>query len=126
VLDALVEIQLPLNYIFDVFKSYAFYKEKHNLTNQINSVVDVILDVCEKHPDESLATINMFVAQGRYIILHAIAKSVMAGLICQLLDLPDEQKRSCVSAALTANGSIIKLMETLCKQNGPMLADQTA
>lgn len=125
VLDALTEIQLPLNYIFDVFKVDAFHKDKRDLTDQIDAVVDVIMDVSEKHPDESLATINMFVAQGKYIILHAIAKSVMAGLICDMLELPEEQKRSCVSAALTANSSIIKLMETLCKQRGAMTADQT-
>ena len=125
VLDALTEIQLPLNYIFDVFKADAFHKDKRNLTHQIDAVVDVIMDVSEKHPDESLATINMFVAQGKYIIIHAIAKSVMAGIICEMLDLPEEQKKSCVSAALTANSSIVKLMETLCKQRGSMSIDQT-
>jgi len=125
VFDALTEIQLPLNYIFDVFKADAFHKDKRNLTQQIDSVVDVIMDVCEKHPDESLATINMFVAQGKYVVLHAIAKSVLSGLICQILDMTEEQKKIAISAALTANSSIVKLMENLCKQKGPMTVDQT-
>ena len=124
VFDALVEIQLPLSYVFDVFKADAFHKDKKDLTAQIGAVVDVILDVCEKHPDESFATINMFVAQGRYLIFHAIAKAVMAGLICQILNYDDDRKRSCVSAALTANSSIVKLMEAMCKQKGIMTSEQ--
>jgi len=125
VLDALTEIQLPINHIFDVFKADAFHKEKRNLTAQITAVVDVILDVCEHHPEESFATIVMNL-HGRYAIMHAIAQSVIAGLICEILDLPKEQKRSTVSAALTSNGSIVKLVDTLCKQKTAMSEEQTA
>jgi len=124
VLDALLEIQLPLNYIFDVFKADAFHKDKRNLTPQINSVVDVILDVCEKHPEESLATIQMY-TQGKYTIMHAIAKSVLSCLMCHMLDVPEEKIKITVAAALTSNGAIIKLMETMCKQKVAMTTEQT-
>ena len=124
VVEALLEVQLPLNYILDMFKTDAFHKEARNLTAQINAVVDVILDVCEKHPEESLATINLF-SRGRYTILHAVSKSVLTCLICQLHDFSEADRRRYTSAALTANASIAKLMEVLCKQQTGMSEDQS-
>lgn len=123
VIDALVEIQLPLNYIFEVFKGDSQLKEKKNLTAQVDAVVDVILDVCEKHPLEAIATIHLF-SQGKYTILHAIHAAVVTTLICRALKLEDEQTRTLASAALTADGSIVKLTEMSLKQSNSLNPDQ--
>ncbi len=123
VLDALTEIQLPLVYIFDVLKTDSFFKEKQSLTTQIQAIADVVLDICEKHPHEALATIHMH-SQGKYIILQALYRSLMAGLICHLLRLSETETRSITCSALSANAAIIKLSETLSKQSKSMNQEQ--
>lgn len=123
VLDALIEIQLPLNYIFDVFKTDSFFKEKQPLTTQINAIIDVILDICEKHPDEAIATVHMY-SQGKYSILAALHKSIIATLCCQAVKLSYSKTRSIACAALTANASIVKLTDALIKQARQMSQDQ--
>ena len=115
VLEALLEIQLPLIYIFDVFKSDSFHKDKHDLTQQIDSVVDVILDACEKHPEETIATIHMF-HQAKLTLLSATYNCALTALICKAIKLPEEEIRIYASAALTANGSIVKLQDSLLNQ----------
>ena len=123
VLEAFLEIQLPLIYIFDVFKSDSFFKEKHDLTHQIKSVVDVVLDVCEKHPEETIATIHMF-QQAKHTMLSATYNCALTALICQTLKLSEDQTRNFASAALTANGSIVKLQDALLNQKTSLTAAQ--
>ena len=123
VLDALLEIQLPLIYILDVFKSDSFFKEKHDLTQQINSIIDVILDVCKKHPEETIATIHMF-QQAKHTVLSATYNSIITTLICHTLKLSNEETRIYASAALTANGSIVKLQDTLLNQKTALTSSQ--
>jgi len=115
VLDAILEIQLPLNYIFSVFNSDSFFKEKRLLTEQIDAIIDVILDICDKHPEEAIATVHMN-RQGKHSILNAIDKAIVAALCGKAIDLPIEEIRSITSAALTANACVIKLIETISKQ----------
>jgi len=115
VLDAFLEIRLPLIYIFDVFKADSFNKDKHDLVKQVDSVVDVILDVCEKHPEETIATIHMF-HQAKYTQLSAIYNCALTTLLCGVLEVDDDDIRLYASAALTANGSILKLQDTLQRQ----------
>ncbi|MDH3325842.1 MAG: hypothetical protein OEM38_03890, partial [Gammaproteobacteria bacterium] len=115
VLDAFLEIQLPLIYILDVFKSDSFFKDKHDLTHQISSVVDVILDVCEKHPAETIATMHMY-HEGRQTILSAIYNCALTALLCREIKLTEDEIRIYASAALTANSSIVKLQDSLLYQ----------
>jgi len=124
VLDALLEIQLPLNYIFDVFKNDAFEKEKKDLTEQINYVVDVIVDVCEKHPAETIATMHLF-HQAKLTLISATYNCVLTVLLCRASKLRMDETRIYACAALTANGSIVKLQDTLwCQKNRPTAAQK--
>ena len=123
VLDAFLEIQLPLIYIFDVFKADSFHKDKHDLTQQIKSVVDVILDVCETHPEETIATMHMF-QNAKHTLLSAIYNCALTTLLCHTLKLSEEEIQIYASAALTANGSILKLQDVLMCQKTRTTVDQ--
>ena len=123
VLDALLEIQLPLTYILDVFKSDAFHKDKNDLTDQIKSVVDVILDVCEKHPEETIATIHLH-HQAKLTLLSATYNCALTALLCRALKMTVEETQIYASAALTANGSIVKLQDELLNQKTSLTSAQ--
>lgn len=123
VLDALLEIELPLNYIFDVFKADSFFKEKRDLTAQINAIVDLIMDVVTKHESEAIGTMHMY-RQSKYTVLNAIYNAIVSIVICRAIGVKEKYQRIIAGAALTANGSIVKLTETLCTQQRPMSKEQ--
>jgi len=123
VVDAILELQLPVNYIFDVFKTDNFFKEKRNLTPQIDAVVDAIIDMCDNHEDETIGTIHMF-REGKFGILNAVYNCIMTVIICKSIKVKDKYQRSLAAAALTANGSIVKLMDGLCTQKTNMSNEQ--
>ncbi len=123
VLEALLEIQLPLNYILDVFKSDAFHKDKKDLTGQVKFVIDVILDVCEKHPEETIATMNLF-HQAKLTLLSATYNAALTALLCRANKMTVKETRIYASAALTANGSIVKMQDKLVSQKTGMTSAQ--
>lgn len=123
VLEALLEIELPLNYIFDVFKADSFFKEKRDLTAQINAVVDLIMDVCIKHEAETIGTIHLY-RQSKFTVLNAIYNAIVAIFICRSIGVKEKYQRIIAGAALTSNGSIVKLTETLCTQQRKMSKEQ--
>ena len=123
VLEAILEIQLPLTYILDVFKSDSFHKDKKDLTKQIQFVVDVILDITEKHPEETIATIHMH-HQAKFTVISATYNCVLTALLCRALKMSKEDIQIYASAALTANGSIVKLQDALLNQKTGLTSAQ--
>ena len=123
VVDAILEIQLPVNYIFDVFKTDSFFKQKRNLTPQIEAAVDVIMDICAHHEEEAVGTMHLF-REGKFIILNAIYNAIMTVIICKSVGVKEKYQRTLAAAALTSNASVVKLMDTLCSQKTPMTTEQ--
>jgi len=123
VVDAILEILLPVNYIMDVFKTDTFFKEKRNLTPQIDAVVDVVIDICKNHEDEAIGTMHMF-REGKFIILNAIYNCIMTVIICKSINVKEKYQRKLAAAALTSNASMVKLIDNLCSQKVAMSAEQ--
>ncbi len=123
VVEAILEILLPVNYIMDVFKTDTFFKEKRNLTPQINAVVDVVIDICKNHEEEAIGAMHMF-REGKFIILNAIYNCIMTVVICKSINVKEKYQRTLASAALTSNAGMVKLIDSLCTQKIPMSAEQ--
>ena len=123
VVDAILEILLPVNYIMDVFKTDTFFKEKRNLTPQIDAVVDIVIDICKNHEDEAIGTIHMF-REGKFIVLNAIYNCIMTVIICKSINVKEKYQRALAAAALTSNAGMVKLLDGLCSQKVAMSVEQ--
>lgn len=94
-----------------------------NFQEKILHVSKGIQELCRLDSDAALGSIHLD-HLCRYTTIHPMHKAVLSELLARRLNLPADERLSIISAALTANISILNLQEALHKQKTPLNAAQ--
>jgi hypothetical protein len=94
-----------------------------NFVSVITKLADEIDDLSRNNTDASIFAI-VRLDTTRYPIAHSLQTAFVAGLIAQGLQMPDDQRKLTLRAALTMNIAMIELQKVLHKQIGPLTESQ--
>lgn len=101
----------------------ALDRPKENFQNQVVGVRHLIGEACSLSPEAALAT-ALLQRHGRYSIRHSIDVAVTCAVVGALIQVPEPELTSIISAALTMNISMLELQDTLQAQQQPLTEAQ--
>jgi HD-GYP domain-containing protein (c-di-GMP phosphodiesterase class II) len=82
-----------------------------------------LMELCAQHPDMALRWIHVDKCT-HYVISHALHMAIIVALIAQRIDLPLTKRQATISAALTANVSLLDIQDQLNAQKSPLSMEQ--
>ena len=109
--DQMAYFQYRLNTIHTEIQS----KTYTNLQVQINKFAQDIQSLCDNDPDAALGALHLD-HDGKYSIIHPIHSALLSEIIAKRLHIETNQRHSILCAALTCNIGMIKLQDSLHKQ----------
>jgi len=116
--SSLKEIAYHLPIIFK-----ALIDARSDAPAKLTELVSTLQVLCESDSDAMLAAIHLC-HDCEYTIYHPLHQAILCEVIAVGMDIPVAERGSILSAALTANISIIELQETLYSQDSPLTKTQ--
>lgn len=96
---------------------------EENFTGKLLGLAARVANVCQKHPEASLAA-TLHDRESRYPIRHMIHVAIVSDLVAEGAGLGASERFSIISAALTMNIAMLDLQERLNQSAGMQLTDQ--
>ncbi|NWG87368.1 MAG: HD domain-containing protein [Hydrogenophilaceae bacterium] len=115
---ALIEMRLD-----KLFQTVIENKPEPKFAEAIMQFARDIQTLCALDADAALGALHLN-QKRHYTTAHPIDVAILAELIGLRKAMPEEQRRSMLAAALTANLSILELQETMQRQMSPLNEDQ--
>lgn len=115
---SLIEMRLD-----KLFQTVIDNKPEPKFAEAIMQFAHAIQNLCALDADAALGALHLN-QKRRYTTAHPIDVAILAELIGQRKAMPEDQRRSMLAAALTANLSILELQETMQRQMSPLNEDQ--
>jgi len=121
--EILDELKNRLQKIFSDFLDNPDPKKPSHLQARVLSLCKDIQALCEFDADAALGGLHLDFT-GRYTINHPLHVAILCELLGQVKNIPPEQRQSILAAAITCNIAIVKLQESLHKQDAPLSEGQ--
>jgi len=121
--EILDELKNRLQKVFSDFLDNPDPKKPSHLQARVLSFCKDIQTLCEFDADAALGGLHLDFT-GRYSINHPLHVAILCELLGRDKNIPPEQRQSILAAAITGNIAIVKLQDSLHKQDAPLTKEQ--
>ncbi|MFA7279503.1 MAG: HD domain-containing phosphohydrolase [Sterolibacterium sp.] len=100
------------------------YEQSAAVQGQFAEIAKSVQVLSEHSKDAALAAMILLTQQNRYSLEHCLHAALLADMVAQRLEWPQERRKSLVCAALSMNISTVDTQQQLTEQAGPLTPEQ--